>query len=193
MSDRGATYRTFIAVELPAALRELINRHIDHLRRQLPEVHAGWSRADNLHLTLKFLGNVPVAQIAALSTAIEACAQRTSQIELVLSGCGAFPPRGQPKVLWIGIDDPSGKLTRLQERIEDKCAELGFEKEVRPFHPHLTIARLRKPSGARLLAEAHKEIGFESRRFPVCEIVVFRSELLREGSKHTAVSRHPLR
>src|SRR5213078_3087594 len=85
------TYRTFIAIELPAGIRQAIQQHINQLRQTFPEVRASWSRADNLHLTLKFLGDVSVSRIAALS---KACADATSNIEpfeLVINGCGAFP------------------------------------------------------------------------------------------------------
>ena len=187
------SYRTFIAIELPRDLRARIVTHIDHLRRELPDVRASWTREENLHLTLKFLGDVPVADIEKLSLAVEAATHAASPFELAVSGCGAFPPHGQPKVLWIGITEASEELTKLHEAIERECERAGFAREARPFHPHLTIARLRSSKGARRLAQFHGSLGFAPQSFTVSELIVFRSELRSEGSKHTAISRHKLR
>ena len=193
MIDPAETWRVFIAIELPADVREQIIEHSDHLRRELPEVRASWTRAENLHLTLKFLGNIPVARISALSDATEAAVRIVSPFPLIISGSGIFPPRGRPNVLWIGIEDPSQKLHQLYSALEDGCAEAGFEREARTYHPHLTIARLRSQRGARGLAQRHKEMDFSQVTVTVSELVVFKSELRSEGSLHTAISRHELR
>src|SRR5882724_2236540 len=95
--------RTFIAIEIPADIRRRIKQHIDQLRAAFPDLRASWTRENNLHLTLKFLGNVPVARITALSNAVAAAAHQINQFDLVVSGCGTFPPHGRPKVLWIGV------------------------------------------------------------------------------------------
>jgi 2'-5' RNA ligase len=94
--------------------------------------------------------------------------------------------------LWLGVNDSSGKLKGLQAKLDDECLRLGFEKEERAFNPHLTIARLRKPQGARALALAHKEMGFEPMNILVSELLVIRSELSSEGSRYTVISRHGL-
>ena len=99
---------------------------------------------------------------------------------------------GTPRVLWIGVDDHSRRLAELQTKLEDECARIGFEKEERAFSPHLTIARLRKPQGARALAVAHKEMGFKPVTIEVAELLVIRSELSSKGSNYTVISRHPL-
>src|SRR5438874_11926278 len=97
-----STYRTFVAIEIPPDIRQRIKEHIDQLRAAFPDVRASWTRENNLHLTLKFLGNVPVAHIPALSTAVAEAAHEIDPFDLVISGCGTFPPHGRPKVLWIG-------------------------------------------------------------------------------------------
>lgn len=223
------SFRTFIAIELPPELRTRVAQHIDRLRRELPDVRASWLREDNLHLTLKFLGNVPVADIPKVSGAVERATQTIAPFELIVLGCGSFPPHGRPSVLWLGVGSagilpassldtsiadfsPSTNLnpqceisqrpkphtqrpalSALHFSLENELAVAGFPRESRPFHPHLTIARLRNPQGARRLAELHKSYDFEPQTFTVLEVVVFRSELLKEGSKHTAISRHALR
>ena len=190
MKEPSEHWRVFIAIELPSVVRKSLSDHISRLRETSPDVHASWSREENLHLTLKFLGDAPVAKIEALSQAAQRAAGTFPPFDLIIGRCGAFPSRGQPRVLWIGIDDPSTKLTELYRALEDECAEAGFAREQRPFHPHLTIARLRKPQGSRRLAERHRLMGFTNQQVRVSEIVLFRSELLSEGSRHTAISRY---
>jgi RNA 2',3'-cyclic 3'-phosphodiesterase len=182
--------RTFIAIELPPEVRARVGQHIACLRHELPDVRASWSREDNLHLTLKFLGNVSVADIPRVSNTVERATKLMSDFEITVSGCGLFPPRGRPSVLWIGTQ--ASGLQALHAVAEAELAAAGFPRESRPFHPHLTIARLRPAQGGRRLAELHKNLGFAPISFDVSEVVVFRSELLKEGSKHTAISRHKL-
>ena len=200
------TYRTFVAIELPSNIREAIKEHIDQLHAAFPDVRASWTHEDNLHLTLKFLGNVPVTSIPALSNAVADAAHTIDPFELVVSGCGTFPPHGRPKVLWIGAGSadvssassqpPSPNLLHplifFHTALEDHCAAANFEREPRPYHPHLTIARLRESRDSRTLAEHHKQLGFPAQTFTVSELVVFRSELSSKGSKHTALARHKL-
>ena len=195
------TYRTFIAIEIPPDIRRRIKEHIDQLRAVFPDVRASWTREDNLHLTLRFLGDVPVARIPALSNAVAEAAREIRPFDLAISVCGTFPPHGRPKVLWIGCAEfqPASSLSplplalsSLHAALEDRCAAAGFEREPRSFHPHLTIARLRESRGSRALAEHHKQLGFDGQTLTVSELVVFRSELSSKGSKHTALARHEL-
>ncbi len=183
-------WRLFIAIELPPNIRTRIAEHIERLRSTIPEVRASWSRVDNLHLTLKFLGDIPVASVEKLSVAASTAASKVESFEIVVEGCGAFPPRGQPRVLWIGIDDPSGKLALLHRALEDECLKAGFPREQRPSHPHLSVARIRKPHDSRHLAELHQETGFNRAAISVSELAVIRSELRSEGSRYTVISRH---
>ncbi|MGQ0762210.1 MAG: RNA 2',3'-cyclic phosphodiesterase [Acidobacteriota bacterium] len=185
------TFRTFIAIELISEVRARVAEHIAGLRHELPDVRASWSREDNLHLTLKFLGNVPVADIPKVSDAVASATKSAPSFELTFSGCGSFPPHGRPSVLWIGTQ--ASGLQALHAAIDQELDAAGFPREARPFHPHLTIARLRHSLGTRPLAELHASLGFAPITFAVSEVVVFRSELLKEGSKHTAISRHALR
>jgi 2'-5' RNA ligase len=202
-----STYRTFIAIEVPAGIRQDIKQLIDRLRQASPDVRARWSREDNQHLTLKFLGDVSVSQIPTLSAVCAKAARQLEPFELVAEGCGIFPTRGRPKVLWVGVqgqepdsaslavarsDDSQSPLMLLHAFIEDAGAAAGFARELRPYHPHLTIARLRESRDARALAEHHRLIGFPPHAFEVSEIVLFRSELSSKGSKHTPLSRHGL-
>jgi 2'-5' RNA ligase len=92
----------------------------------------------------------------------------------------------------VGIDDPEGNLGALQARLEDESAKAGFPKEVRPFHPHLTLARLRQPQHANALAAAHRQMQFGPVEITVSELLIIRSELSNAGSNYTTISQHPL-
>jgi 2'-5' RNA ligase len=173
-------------------VRARLQDHIERLRQDVPDVAASWSRVENIHLTLKFFGNVTLDQVEAISAAASRTVKEFSAFQVGVSDTGVFPRANRPQVLWIGVDDPSGKLSALQEKFEEECAEEGFPKEGRAFRPHLTIARLRKREGARRLAEAHLSMKFEAIPMPVTKIVVFRSELSSKGSKYTAISENRL-
>lgn len=182
-------WRIFIAIELPSSVRQKLKAHIDRLRSALPDVHASWVREENLHLTLKFLGDTPITKVEALGQAAQRAATTVFPFEINVEGCGAFPPKGQPRVLWVGLGDPSGQLASVRTALEAECADAGFPREKRPFHPHLTIARIRKPHDSRHLAAAHKEMGFDRETVRASELAVIRSELRSEGSRHTVISR----
>ncbi|MGH9927937.1 MAG: RNA 2',3'-cyclic phosphodiesterase [Pyrinomonadaceae bacterium] len=185
-------WRVFCAIELPKPTRELVLRHIACLKAAVLDARASWSRDANLHLTLKFLGDVPQASVSDFSKAALRAVAGVQPFSIRLEQTGAFPSHGQPRVLWIGINDLSTKLAELHARLEEESAQAGFAKEARPFHPHLTIARLRKPDNARALVVAHKQMVFDPLDIAVSELVVIKSELGSEGSKYTVVSRHPL-
>lgn len=186
----GETWRVFVAIELPSPVRRKLIEHIDRLRFTMPEVRASWSREENLHLTLKFLGDTPVTKVEGLAQAAQRAASKVEPFELIIAGCGAFPPGGQPRVLWVGLEDASGQLALLHTALEDECSKAGFPREERPFHPHLTIARIRKPHDSRHLAAVHKEMGFEPETVRASELALIRSELRSEGSRNTIISRH---
>ena len=184
--------RVFCAVELPDSIRASAGEQIEALRRLAPDVRAGWERPEKLHITLKFLGEIEQARVGALAAAAERAARSLEPFDLSVEGAGAFPPRGAARVLWLGLKDSTSALALLQRRLEDECAAEGFDREARPFNPHVTIARLRLPAGARRLATLHEEKGFARAEFSVRDLVLIRSELGRGGSRYSLLSRHPL-
>lgn len=193
MSVRDETrVRVFCAVELPEDVRAEAGRHVARLRGEFPRLRVGWERQEKLHLTLKFLGEIETTRVESLARAAERAASGVPAFELSIEGAGFFPPRGLPRVLWLGVRDDSGGLARLNERLEDECATEGFPRESRAFRPHLTVARLRNPEGVRPLASLHAATEFESRAFDARELVVMRSELGPGGSRYAVLSRHPL-
>ena len=190
MSTADETWRLFIAIELPSNVRRTLADHIQRLRKALPEASASWAREENLHLTLKFLGDTELKRVEPLSQAIQRAANAAQPFEINLESCGAFPPNGAPRVLWVGVQDPRGQLASLQRKLEDECANVGFAREQRPFRPHLTIARIRNPRGASGLGRVHKETGFDPETVVVSHLSLIRSELLSNGSRHTVAACH---
>lgn len=190
--SRILTWRVFCAIEIPDRTRELVLRHIECLRKAVPDVKASWSRDANLHLTLKFLGEIPEAAVPDFSNAASRAAVGLEPFSIRLEQSGVFPEHGPPRVLWIGVNDYSGKLGDLHARLEEEAANAGFEKDIRHFHPHLTLARPRQPRQAHTLVAAHKQLQFAPAEISVSELLVIRSELSSEGSKYTVISRHSL-
>jgi 2'-5' RNA ligase len=184
--------RLFFAVELPSEVRGRAADYIAELRGRMPEVRASWERPEKMHITLKFIGEVAPDALSLLSGAAERAASSLAPFRFVIEDAGAFPVRGLPRVLWLGVRDASGSLAQLQKRLEDECEAVGFEREARPFHPHLTIARLRRPEGARRLAALHQEKGFEAAEVFVDALLLIQSELGPAGSLYTELSRHKL-
>ncbi|HLL70772.1 MAG TPA: RNA 2',3'-cyclic phosphodiesterase [Pyrinomonadaceae bacterium] len=190
--------RIFCAVELPEDVRARVAAHIARLRAaaaHLP-LKISWERAEKLHLTLKFVGEIEAERIEALQRAAGRAAGSVERFEARLQDEGAFPPRGNPRVLWLGLQDETDAIARLQERLEAECARENFPREARPFHPHITIARIRVPAAAaaRHLAKLHGEMKFEPpASFNVNDLIVMRSELGAGGSRYTPLSRHELK
>ena len=185
-------WRVFCAIELPDEVRARLQEHIARLRKEVPDAAASWSRVENIHLTLKFFGNVALDRIPRISAAATRTTEQFSKFQITVGNTGVFPRPSRAQVLWIGVNDPAGKLSNLQKRFEEECAVEGFEKEDRAYKPHLTIARIRKPEGARQLADTHLNTNFPLIEVPLHELVVFRSELSSKGSRYTAISRHEM-
>jgi 2'-5' RNA ligase len=183
-------WRLFCAVELPDDVRARLQEHIARLRKEFPDAAASWSRVENIHLTLKFFGNVAVDRIPQISAAATRTTEQFSKFEIEVGKTGVFPRPSRPQVLWIGVSDPSGQLSKLQQQFESECAAAGFEKEERAYRPHLTIARLRKPETR--LANTHLQMTFDPIAVKVNELILFRSELSSKGSRYTALSHHHL-
>lgn len=185
-------WRVFSAIDLPEFVHARFKQHIDQLREVTPQPKVSWTRARNVHLTLKFLGSIEKSRVALLSQAADRAVNERTPFTIVIERAGSFPKAGAPRVLWIGVNDHSRGLLELQQKFEDECAKEGFAREQRHFHPHLTLARLRLPPASRALAAAHLQIGFEPIQVVVTELRVIRSQLSSKGSQYTVVSRHLL-
>ena len=176
-----ATLRAFVAVESPASVIPAYRV----ARRFLAELDARlrWVRPEGLHLTLRFLGDVEAASVPVILKAMRAAAGRTPPLALHTSGVGA-PNPGRARVVWLDVGGETAVLDRLRADLEDALGRIGFEREERPFHPHLTLARAR--SGAvRLPSELTEAV--PSARFLVERISLYSSELRPGGAVYNAL------
>lgn len=143
-------------------------------------------KAENIHLTLKFLGEVPPAREAAVHEAMAEAASGAAPFTLRAGGCGSFPGGRSPRVLWVGLRAGAAEAAALAERLEAACAARGFPREARPFRGHLTLGRVRGQRGLeavmrRLEARAGEDWGEAA----VDRIVLFESTLHPAGAIHT--------
>jgi len=138
------TWRTFIALELSQELKAELGRLQERLREQMPPRSVRWVQLDGIHLTLKFLGDTPLARVEEVKSALARVAAGSEPFSFSVGGLGCFPNTRQPRVVWVGVQEPTGALTHLQRTVEAHIAPLGFPTEQRPFSPHLTLGRVRK-------------------------------------------------
>ncbi len=188
--------RTFIAIELSQGLKDSLIRLQDRLKRQVAKRSLRWARPGGIHLTLKFLGNVPAPRIASVSRAVEAACEGFDQFTVELAGMGCFPNPRRPRVVWVGVREPTGTLVRLHKAVESALVELGFEPEDRSFKPHLTLGRVQRKvsrSDLQRLGEliAESDVGLLG-GMTVLSVNVMRSDLRPDGAVYTVLTHVPL-
>jgi RNA 2',3'-cyclic 3'-phosphodiesterase len=183
--------RVFIAVDISDEARRKIAAYIENIKRMSPQSKIKWERADKLHLTLKFLGDVDAQQLHDLDIAVREVALLHSPFDISVEGTGVFPGVRDPRILWIGIK--GDQIAAIAGELDAACEPRGFEREKRAFHPHLTIARIRDPRHSSEVVEAHLQNDFAPLSFPVSQIAIYESQLLRTGSVYSLVSKHGLR
>jgi 2'-5' RNA ligase len=134
--------RSFVAIKLSAELVAAIRDVQRQLERRIPLGAVRWSKPEQLHLTLKFLGNVVPDRLAQLEEALKPCADGLRPLRLTLVGAGCFPSPANPRVLWVGLGGDVAQLKELQQRVDTAASGFGDHEERREFHPHLTLGRL---------------------------------------------------
>jgi 2'-5' RNA ligase len=139
-----STLRTFVAVELDEELKGNLAHLQSRLRERVAPRSVRWVRPEGIHLTLKFLGDTPLAQIEKVKAALAQAAREVQPFAFTVEGLGCFPNPRRPRVVWVGLHEPSGALHRLREAVEAYVAPLGFPTERRAFHPHLTLGRVQR-------------------------------------------------
>lgn len=181
--------RQFVALELPGTTRGRLAELSTALRRSTPGWR--WLRPEALHLTLRFLGEVRDEQDAQARDGWRRAAANSAPFTLHAEGLGVFPPRGSPRILWVGLREiePGDRLAALARGLESAAREVGFSPEERVFRPHLTIARAERDARPAVPSDLRwtDPEPFESR-----EIVLFRSDLHPSGARYTALERYPL-
>ncbi len=187
----GPAIRTFVAVNLAPGLKETLAQVQERLKAARADVT--WVRPENLHLTLKFLGQVEETRLAAVAEAVATAARGYGSFRLVLGGLGAFPQPRVARVVWIGVSEGAQALAALQARVEGGLESLGFPREERPFTAHLTLGRVRGPRHREQLAVALTSVPAE----PLDEMVLHRIELMKsdlgpEGARYSVLQSFPL-
>jgi 2'-5' RNA ligase len=171
--------RAFIAIELPSNVKTELTARQQELKRA--GLNARWVRAENIHLTLKFFGEIDPGE-------------RHGPFSLSASGIGVFPGVRKARVLWAGLSDGLPELIELQKDLDAALATCGFEREKRPFRGHLTMARFRqRVHPAKLETALAKADGAHFGQWTARELILFQSELQPAGPLYTRLAAHPLR
>jgi 2'-5' RNA ligase len=183
------TVRAFVAVEISPDIRGKARKLIAELATTSANVK--WVEPENLHFTLKFLGDVPLLELPDICTAVADAVIDLPPFDVQAHGAGAFPTLERPRTVWLGVDEGADAMREVHDAVERGLAPHGFRQEQRRFRPHLTIGRVRNstPAGIQDLAErvaACRE--FAGGITDVCEVVVFASELGRNGPKYDPLS-----
>ncbi len=133
--------RLFVAISIDESIKRSLEGAIESLRAARAPVR--WVKHDGLHLTLKFLGETSMKKLDELCLSMENISKRVSPFEITVEGSGAFPHPARPRVVWVGVDEPSRSLPRLWKLVDEAVSSLGWEKEKRKFTPHVTLGRVK--------------------------------------------------
>lgn len=190
-----AQIRSFISIALDPAVAREITRLQHRIEEIPPRETVRWIPAEQLHLTLKFLGNIPGSLVEELSSSLRAICEQYSPLRLRAEGLGCFPNARNPRVIWIGLQGDLQALEQLQEEIERASSRWAEKEEPRRFSPHLTIGRVRENAwrearqiGAILETAAAPTLGAWS----AGEVCLMRSQLSPQGAVHTPLATLPL-
>jgi RNA 2',3'-cyclic 3'-phosphodiesterase len=187
--------RSFIAVEMPVEIQAAISRSTAALQKSLPKPLIRWVATENIHLTLKFLGDVSPTNLESLAEDLKAEAATHAAFSIPVSSLGAFPNARRARVIWIGLEAPPA-LAALQRGVEAVAARLGYPPEERPFSPHLTIGRVGQNAGSADLQKLR--IALEGSTVGplgtvrVEAVHIFKSDLQPRGSVYTHLFALPL-
>lgn len=189
--ERPRLHRVFVAVELASELREEVIRIQQTLKGS--GAHMRWVHPQNLHFTLRFLGELPLAEVAKVKIAVREAGQRASPFMIHLRGVGAFPSLERPQVVWIGVGEGEAEFIKLAETINLSLARYHFPREDRPFTAHLTLGRLKTSKNwgdlVRVLWSL-KDVDVGDQR--VEALVVMESHLTPKGPIYTPLETIPL-
>jgi 2'-5' RNA ligase len=179
-----ASIRTFIA--LPTSIGAQRSMAEVQGRLKLAEADVKWESQDKFHITLKFLGNLEQSKIELLTANLTKSVRSRDSFDLLYESLGAFPNPLRPRIVWIGAQSSPAVLD-LQAVVEQACADLGFPKESRSFHPHITLGRVKGTRNLTRLTEAIKNTTFEPIPSRCAEVFLMKSDLHPRGSSYTVL------
>lgn len=180
------TMRAFVAFELPGQVVEQTAALQADLKTQGLKLR--WVKPQNLHLTLKFLGDIPAAHAPRVGSAMQKAVADHPPVEMTLQGMGVFPGFKRPRVLWIGFGGQVDELEHIYQRLEDELEAVGFEREKRGFRAHLTIARIKGAvPGDTFRQVIQQTADFSPLQFSARRLVLYQSVLRPQGAVYTAL------
>ena len=186
--------RAFVAVPLEERLMPALTGALRNVRETLPGNTVKWTRPENLHLTLRFLGNIPTKAVDEIAGHLRLACANIPALTARVAGFGCFPNPDRARVLWIGVSEPTGRLAELHGRIAAALAHYGQAEDRARFHPHLTLGRVKelRPRERRALAEKIRacRVG-ELGDWRIDRVVLMRSELLPDGPRYTELTSIP--
>lgn len=179
--------RTFIAIELPQHITAALGNLQETLK--LFKLNIRWVRPENIHLTLKFLGDIPPDVVDPISRTLSESVRNYDPISLSAKGSGAFPGIKNPRVIWVGLSGQVSQLKMLQQTLAENLAALGYEKDKRTFKGHLTLGRIKGAVDPVKLNAAFNEVmDFETEPFLVDRVFLFQSDLKPTGPVYTKIA-----
>ena len=191
------TIRAFIAIPLPGPLLEKLAALQRKLERRVPDRSVRWVRAESIHLTLKFLGDTSTEKLPDIEQALEAVARHAPTCSFTVGELGCFPNPRRPRVVWVGVQEPTGRLAALQEAIEEVLAPLGYPPEGRGFTPHLTLGRAHRRASRSDAAQVGEIVAGTTvgtlAEAPANRFELIRSVLKSSGAEYTTLAEFLLR
>jgi 2'-5' RNA ligase len=180
--------RCFIALPTSRETKDMISA----IQKTLVNTDADvrWETSDKFHITLKFLGNCEPSKLSLLISQLEMLPRNVSSLRVSYNKVGAFPDEQRPRVVWIGAE-PDETLMRLQNDVESLCERFGFEHEIRAFHPHITLGRVKGPQNMGRLTETLKSLTLEPIHAHCTHFDLVRSDLKPSGSVYTVLRSFP--
>lgn len=172
-----STFRAFIAIHLPDEVKRALAEIATELARRVESGAVRWVRPEQIHLTLRFLGDIPFEQVPAIGAAMDAAAS-TPAFAPHLSGTGCFPNQRRPRVIWVGLVDEEARLATLKATLDAGLAPLGYPPEEKPFRAHLTLGRVKDERGVAGVEWSADVPGLE---VPVAAIHLIESQLRPDG------------
>src|SRR5687768_1857815 len=195
MSDLPEKIRTFVSIDIDRPLLNRLHSFQQSLEGGVPRESVRWSSSEQLHLTLKFLGNVAASGLVELQNALRETIEPHPVLELSAEGLGGFPSLRNPRVIWVGVKGDVEPLLQLQTQIEKVTAPWAQKEENRAFHPHLTLGRVREKAFRHTRRIGEFLQGVEQPRFGqwrAAEVHLMRSQLSPKGSTYTVLANFPL-
>jgi 2'-5' RNA ligase len=168
-------------------VRQLLEEYQNRLRPAQADVR--WVRPSNIHLTLKFMGELPESDVVKVVEICREACRGEGTFSLNLEGTGAFPNQRRPRVLWVGLAGGVDRLRGLQGRMEQALGSVGFPAEDHVFSPHLTIGRFRSARNLAKLLEITSRSDIAPEPFPVEEVVIYKSRLTPQGPQYSVLAK----